>query len=306
MLTPNSSANSLFDFESSIHAQHDILFHGDLARWQKLANSMRLRLLLRVSGKPEMNAGEQIAEILDNPSQYPVFTSNEDAAILYFSGTRPNISPFSDWRPLEFNGNRRATEFMVNTLQNLDDPRLERYLMPTDSGEFVGIPGGWAMNPPSPSSTYNNLLHAANQPAIIMSYAEIEFIRAEAALMGWIDGDPAEHYARGIESSMEFWGDSMPDGYLEQPGVEFDGQISTLMNQKWIALFWSGMEGWHEYRRTGYPELPIGPGAGNNGIVPSRLRFPSTVQALNQANYQTAVQLLGGEDNLRTKLWWQP
>jgi hypothetical protein len=306
ILAELEEANTLFDFEREINAQNDILFHGDLSRWQKLANSLRLRLLLRVSERPEMNSSQQIAEILNNPGQYPIFTSNEDAAILYYSGTRPNINPFSDWRPLEFNGNRRATEYMINKLNDLNDPRLYRTMMPNDNGEWVGIPGGWADDPPSPTSTYNDELAATDQPAIILSYAEIEFIKAEASLKGWVDGNPAEHYANGIESSMEFWGDPVPDGYLDQPDVEFDGQMSTLMSQKWIALFWSGMEGWHEYRRTGYPELPIGPGTSNNGIVPTRLRFPSTVQALNQANYQTAVQLLGGEDNLRTKLWWQP
>lgn len=297
-------ANTLFNFDVEIHGQYDILFHGDLTRWQKLANSLRLRLLLRVSNRPEMNAGEQIAEILENPAQYPVITGNEDAAILYYSGTRPNISPFYDWRELEFNGNRRSTEFMINTLQDLNDPRLERYSMPNDHGVFVGIPGGWSEDPPSPSSTYNDDLQAADQPAIIFSYAELEFIRAEAALRGWIAGDPAEYYANGIHGSMEFWGDTMPGGYLDQPGVQFDGQLETLMMQKWIALFWSGMEGWHEYRRTGYPELPIGPGVSNNGNVPTRLRFPSTVQALNQTNYQAAVEVLGGEDNLQTPVWW--
>lgn len=299
-------ANALFDFEAhSINSEQDLLFHGDLTKWQKLANSMRLRLLLRVSNRAEMNADSQIAEIFENPAQYPVFTNNDEAAILRFSGTRPNISPFYDWRELEFLGNRRASEYYLNTLNELDDPRLDRTMQPTDEGEWVGLPGGWADDPPSPTATYNIELKAADQPAIIMTYAEVEFIWAEAALKGWINSDAAEHYAKGIESSMEFWGDPMPDGYLEQPEVAFDGEMSTLMQQKWIALFWSGMEGWHEYRRTGYPELTIGPGARNDGIVPTRLRYPSTAQLLNQANYQEAVQLLGGDDNLQTKLWWQ-
>jgi hypothetical protein len=304
VLAELEEANALFDTESEIQADNDILFGGDLAKWQKFANSLRLRLLLRVSNREEMNAGPTIAEIFADPEQYPIITGPEDAAVLRYSGVRPNISPFYDWRPLEFNGNRRATAFMVNTLQDLGDPRLGRYLMPNTEGEFVGIPSGWAQNPPTNSATDNDGMHSADQPAILMSHAEIEFIRAEAALRGWIEGDPAVHYARGIESSMAFWGEALPAGYLDQDGVRFDGQMSTLMLQKWIALFWSGMEGWHEYRRTGYPALTAGPGARNNGIVPTRLRFPSTVQALNAANYQEGVALLGGEDNLQTPVWW--
>ncbi|MQA89496.1 MAG: SusD/RagB family nutrient-binding outer membrane lipoprotein [Gemmatimonas sp.] len=304
ILAELAEANTLFDFAAGIDPQQDILFGGDLSLWQKLGNSLQLRLLLRVSNRPEMDAGARIAEILDNPTDYPIIGSNDEAAVLYYSGIRPNISPFYDWRPLEFNGNRRASAFMVGTLGGLSDPRLGRFLGTNTVGEFLGIPSGWAQNPPTNTSAYHEDLQAADQPAIILSHAEVEFIRAEAALKGWISGDPAEHYANGIASSMAFWGEEVPAGYLDQPGVLFDGQLSTLMSQKWIALFWSGMEGWHEYRRTGYPELPIGPGTQNDGMVPTRLRYPSTVQALNATNYATAVDLLGGPDDLQTPVWW--
>ena len=297
-------ANALFNFQRNIHAQHDILYGGNLQRWQRFANSLRLRLLLRVSNRAEMNAGAQIAQILGSPSTHPVITSNQEAAVLRYSGTRPNISPFSDWRPLEFNGNRRATARMVNTLQSLNDPRLQRFLMPAATGGWIGIPSGWADMPPTNSATYNNNLHRADQPAILLSYAEMEFIRAEAILRGWVAGDAGTHYRRGIEASMQFWGASVPAGYLDQPAVAWNGTLERLMEQKWIALFWSGMEGWHEYRRTGLPNLVAGPGARNDGIVPTRLRYPSTVQALNGANYDAGVQLLGGPDNLQTKVWW--
>ena len=306
LLSELEEANDLFNLDGSINASNDILYNGDLLKWKKFGNSLHLRLLLRVSGKPAMNASQKIAEIFGNPDKYPVFTDGDDAAVLHFAGVTPNINPFYSWRDFEFNGNRGFSELFINTLKDFNDPRLEQIATTTAEGDYIGVLSGRGSGDEIPSgyATYKPELKSAGQPGILFSYAEVEFILAEAAMNNWITGDAAAHYAKGIEDAMDFWGVDVPAGYMDQPGVAFDGQMETLMKQKWLALFGTGLEGWAEYRRTGLPELPIGPAVSNDGIVPTRMPYPGLLQSLNAANYNDAVSKLGADD-LKTPLWWQ-
>jgi hypothetical protein len=79
------------------------------------------------------------------------------------------------------------------------------------------------------------------------------------------------------------------------------------MTQKWIALFGQGIEAWTEYRRTGYPVMPAADAQAkfqNDGVLPTRLVYPSTEYSLNGTQVQAAESLNGGADNMKTKLWW--
>lgn len=96
----------------------------------------------------------------------------------------------------------------------------------------------------------------------------------------------------------------MPADYVSKLG---NLNKETLMTQKWIALFGQGIEAWTEYRRTGFPVMPApNPAAifSNNGVIPTRLEYPLSEYSLNMDNISQGVQMLGGEDNMRTKLWW--
>lgn len=105
LLADLKEANELIDLSKPL-AANDPLYNGDMMKWKKFSNSLRLRLLMRVSGKEEMNAPAAISEIYNNPEKYPLFTSNEDAATFNYTGTAPFVNPFSEWRAFEFNGNR--------------------------------------------------------------------------------------------------------------------------------------------------------------------------------------------------------
>ena len=80
--------------------------------------------------------------------------------------------------------------------------------------------------------------------------------------------------------------------------------LARIMLQKYYALFFNDYQQWFEYRRTGLPVLPAGPGLLNGGVMPVRFRYPTTVQISNSANYQKAVTAMGG-DNINNKVWWE-
>ncbi len=311
-------ANDLFTdtkpFESS-----DLIYAGDIAKWKKFTNSMRLRLLVRVSNRSEMDAPAQIAEIFNNPTQYPLIASNDDEAMMKYTGVKPFINLFLEMNAAEFSGSRRMGKYLIDLMNNTVDGRRFRYATRNTPGAYVGIPSGYteqetiafADNAGLRTSTLATTLKAGDYPFPILTWAEVNFLLAEAALKGWISADAQFYYNKGVEASWRQWKCTW-DGtagttYLARSNVRFAGttaNMDRLMSQKYIAMFFSGFEAWYDYRRTGYPVLPIGPAVKNNGLMPRRFEYPLITKATNGENYNAAAVRIGG-DNLLTKVWWQ-
>lgn len=317
LLKELKSANAMLNPTIGLSLGGDILFNGDIVRWKRFANSLRLRLLMRISKKNENFAAVEIKEMVENPQIYPLFTGNQDHAVYQYSGILPDVFPPFTEREFDFN-NSVSSEFMVETLKELEDPRLPAFFEPTKNSvqagapEYVGLPSGIAAGAAfqfnggrDGQSLVNNnrFLKNARQKGIILSYSEVQFLLAEAALREFIPGNPALFYENGIISSMSYWEVGGASTYLSQEKVKWDGTFEKLFLQKYLSLFYAGMEAWFDYRRTGYPRIIPGPANVNEGRIPSRLLYPTIEQSLNLTNYQQAVQRIGG-DNINSKGWW--
>jgi hypothetical protein len=314
MLADLKRANDLFK-ENVEFDGTDLIYNNDVLKWKKFTNALRLRLLMRLSNKPEMDVKTQIAEIFNDPVKYPLFESNDDEAMMKHTGVSPFINTFSTWRTTEFSGNRRIGKPLMDLLNTTVDGRRFRYATKNSAGAYVGIPSGYtqpetytfSQNGGAGSSTYAATLQNENYPFPILTYAEVMFNLSEAALKGWISASAETYYNKGIEASWRQW-DCTWDGtagttYLARSTVKFNNTMERLMSQKYIALFFNGFEAWYEYRRTGFPNLPIGPAVSNDGILPRRLEYPLIVKATNKNNYNEVAARIGG-DNLKTKVWW--
>jgi hypothetical protein len=145
----------------------------------------------------------------------------------------------------------------------------------------------------------------------MMTYAELEFIKAEAAErgIGGVTGTAAEHYYAGITASMEQWGASAADiaAYIAQPNVVYAGGTAGLVQiaqEKYVALFTDGGQAWDEWRRTCVPAT-IQPGtAATSSNVPRRFQYSVTEQSVNNANRQDALAAMGGTDSFSTRMYW--
>ena len=273
---------------------------------------------MRVSNKSDYDAASRIREMVEHPADFPLFESNEDHATYKYSGVLPDVFPHSTEREFDFNG-YVASEFIINTLKDLNDPRLSIYFEPTklsvEAGtpEFVGLPSGIPAGDAfefnggrDGQSLINNSLFLNNstQEGIILTYSEVQFLLAEAALRGIIDEDPKEFYDAGVTASMEFWEAEMDPAYLTVGPGAWDGEEETLFTQKYLSLYWCGLEAWFDYRRTGYPGIVPGPANVNDDMMPVRLLYPTIEQSLNGTNYSAAVSRIGG-DNINVKGWWE-
>ena len=318
LLADLEKANNLFN-ENKPFDSSDLIYAGDVLKWKKFTNSMRLRLLMRVSNKTEMDVPAKISEMFNNPSKYPLIASNDEEAMMKYTGVKPFINLFFEMSAAEFSGSRRMGKPLMDLLNNTVDGRRFRYATKNTPGSYVGIPSGYneqetiafADNGGLKTSTLAATLKDDAYPLPILTWAEVNFLLAEAALKGWITADAQAYYNKGIEASWKQWKCTW-DGtagttYLARSTVRFSGTTATmerLISQKYIAMFFSGFEAWYDYRRTGYPVLPIGPAAKNNGLLPVRFEYPLITKATNKDNYEIAAARIGG-DNLFTKVWWQ-
>ena len=306
----------------------DIIYSGDITKWKKLINSYSLRILISLSNK-ENNAALDIEnrfrEIFENPDQYPVFTSNDDNAALYFHDLVGNRYPYLN------NNNFKTAYYMeesfVEMLKTFQDPRLFTFADPHPQGSSLpeddfDAYGGLDGSAPLADNT-NRLVNGegsraderyytdpVNEPSVLMGYAELEFTLAEAAQRGWITADPQEHYENGVRASFDFYGLSSAeqDTYLQQPGVAYDpaNGLEMIITQKYINFFLNGgWEPFYNHLRTGFPEFSVdGGGVLNNEQVPVRWMYPQEELQLNSENVQAAIQRqFPGGDNINGVMW---
>lgn len=287
----------------------DIMFAGNALRWKKLFNSLRFKLLNRQAEKVATSAADMQA-MLDDPATYPMIDDNSEMGIFVYGGF-PTQNPWNDILIQQTRTDWNISSTLVDKMKALNDPRLAVYAAPGGDakGEILGhangLPDAIATKYLGFSAVINPAVFTqAKSPAIIISYAEIMFLKAEAALDGDITGDAAAFFATAVQASFDQYGVTMPTDYIDDLGAVDKENIIT---QKWLALFGQGIEAWTELRRTGYPILPDhDPRAlfKNDGILPTRLVYPSTEYSLNGANVTTGISLNGGPDDMKTKLWW--
>lgn len=293
----------------SDQASSDPLFFGIAEKWRKFGNSLYLRMLLRISDKNTIATAKITSILEENTADYPIMTSNEDSAILEWTGVEPYTSPFytmrdADWRSPD------VAEFFIDNLNRWNDPRRSSWA-DLYNGTWEGVPSGYPVGEEVESKSQLPL-SLKNDPRLgnIMNYAELEFIMAEAAVKGYISVPARTHYENGIVAALNMWGYELPDGYLENTDVKWDDawdtdeKMSKIHLQKYYALFYTDLQQWFEYRRTGYPILPKGEGLLNGGEMPARLNYPTYLQSTNREHYYEAIAIQGA-DEISTKVWWQ-
>lgn len=326
ILSDLAQANQLLT--GAFNISGDLIYGGNVGNWRKAANSLRIRYLMRISDRRDVS--QELNSIINDPDQFPVFTSNDDHAVYTYQSAAPNQFPLFTYRIGSFN-EFRASKTLTDRLIATDDPRLYIFVRPTPATEatpttaddqYVGIPNGMA---DVEALTYNGgpefqsrigplYFEQANTErglqvakGIMMTYAELQFLLAEAAQKGLIGGDAEAYYLNGINASFDFYGITPDAGYFAQAEVAYTGSDDELLEkigiQKWISLFFQGLEAWFDWRRTGYPALTPAVDNQNNDRIPSRFIYPIIEQSLNGNNRAAAVARQG-EDDLNSRVWW--
>lgn len=301
----------------------DILFKGNTTSWAKLINTLRLRYLLRVSAKQDVAA--EMQAIVNSG----VLMQNASESATYLL---PSVLPYSFPSLIERSGDFQV-KFMNQTLyQNLkntnDVQRIKSYFAPNVQGatatqfsfdNYGGMPlveNASEADVKSSSNFGSNFLNYSHTPFVsarCITYAEQEFILAEAALKNLVNGGSSvaeSHYVNGVKGAFDELKLTGADIYLTQTEVQFNADDITaamqkIITQKWLSNINNGFEGWIEYKRTGFPSLAKGGIANmNGGKIPLRFLYPVDEQSINATNYKTELQKMGGKDDTNFKAWW--
>ncbi len=322
---------------------YDIVYKSDYTKWMRYANSLRLRLALRISKvKPDI-AKIQAEKAVTDP--YGVIESNKDNFIVSTETMRNPLNTMA----YDYNDIRMSAD-MESILTGLNDPRMQIFFSPaTDkdpkvNGKYIGIRQGIKVVDKGLREGYSNLGEAwkvdkkNSNDICLLNAAEVAFLRAEGALRGWaMGGTPESFYENGIRASFQYWqtdgsdtylsGTTMPTDYKDPKAPEYDieaastvtvkwdatvsneQKLEKIITQKWIAMFPDGQEAWSEFRRTGYPKqfpMAVNNSAGtiDSNIKIRRLPFSQDEYRDNKSEVDKAIILLGGPDTGGTRLWW--
>lgn len=291
----------------------DILMGGNVDRWKRFANSLRLRLATRISYADAALAKQHITEVLSAPliedNSFNVFLTTIDGA------NTNNRNPLFD-DPL--NSYPLWTSFtLAENLKKLSDPRLTIFSKPASDGisGYRGRPIALGINEKiyseESTATLQNSFRSAVFPIMVMNAAEVSFLRAEAGLRGMSTENAQEMYTEGINQSLQQYSVAQPaiDAYLASAAGSLAGsdeaKLEQIIVQKFLAILYQSNEAYAEFRRTGYPKIWTGSDKGStNGEIPRRLTYPLDEYAKNEASVKAAAAGLTNGDTYMSRIWW--
>lgn len=307
---------------------------GDIAKWRTFANSLRLRLAIRVSKvDPALAQTEGEKALSSNAGLLEV----ENMLVDMGGFSHPVLTISTVW------GDICMSAEMESILKGFNDGRIEKYFnAPADPalGDYKGIRQGIEIEAKSEYGSHSSVGEVVEgTDKIWMTAAEVHFLKAEAALREWAGaGDAMTNYEAGVRASFSQFGAGGVDAYLADntstPNDFVDAlnpennyaypsdvtiaynaagskeeQLEQIITQKWIAMFPDGQEAWSEFRRTGYPRVfPVvvnnSGGTIDTDVQIRRINFVDVEKNTNGANVDAAVGMLKGPDNGGTRLWW--
>lgn len=344
ILSDLEAASRLFSLADPFEG--DPIYQGDVSKWEKATNAFRLKVLMYLSKKEndqELNIKERFSRIFNNE---PLMESNNDNLQLVFSNKSGQLYPFNK-AISKHHVYATISSIVIDTLKAYNDYRLFYFAQPaktmTDKGmqpdnidsylgldpvaDFSDIKAEYAKGAYSAINLrYTDI--AAGEPYIHVGYAEQCFILAEAIVRGWINGDAAEYYNSGIRASMTFINDNTPDDAIYHHGKKMttdyintylgsepillkgdtEHKIKQIIVQKYLTYYMQyPFDAYYEYRRTGYPVLPINPLTNRNtekDKIPVRWMYPTKEFDYNKENVDNAVaSQYEGIDNNNKIMW---
>ena len=315
---------------------YDPVYNGDYNKWMRFANSLKLRLAVRISNvSPELARTK--AEEAVKSTRGLIDTNDNNAYVGVGAEPNPLWLVASSW------GEIRINATIASYMKGYSDPRSAVYFTTSKLGgdsPYMGMRSGLEGVKPATYSGYSMPNYEQKDDMLMFCAAEPAFLRAEGALRCWdMGGRARDFYEQGVKLSFDQRKVSGADEYLANAvavpepfvdpvnpakcnytpktkitiawneGASTEEKLERIITQKWIANFPLGFEGWADYRRTGYPEVFPSVSNLSNGVIDTnrqlrRLPFPLSEKQGNSANVSAAVSMLGGPDTGATDLWW--
>ena len=312
---------------SSTMGVSDVMFGGNTTKWKAWGNSMMLRLAMRMTKADAASAQAWAVKAISGGTM----TSNDHIAAVTHTDGPEGINKNGHGEVFDVDSQMRMSATFGAHLA--DDPRLSVLFAPgSNASTIVGMPNGRT------SDTYTGtdgvsyagisdrniyaqthpVLRGKDVPMVLQTYAEVEFLKAEAAIRGWISSSAEDHYNKGVTAAMKMLKQLYPAStaitdaqittFLAGPGklaATFPANWEMVMDEYWKVTFLNEYEAYANWRRTGYPTLipTKHPNSETNNQIMRRMIYPGGESATNGDNYAEAISRQGADDWM-TRMWW--
>ncbi len=263
-------------------SQDDLIFSGDLDKWIRTANLVKIRILLRMANKDsdysQVNQALQSLQLLRD---------NADNMLFPFSGSGTSGTNPYYYYDQEVQQSRLGS-FIVNLLKQTDDPRLPRYVRKNIQNDYVGSAPGQSL---TSASYIGPGIASATSPLMMITFAEQKFIEAELNLRMGQQSAADQAFAQAVRASLNYMQVSNPDWETIHADVNNVG-LEQIITAKYTAMFLQP-EVWSDYRRTGYPALePF-----DEKTIPRKYIYPQNEISGNQSN-------IPDPGTIFDRVWW--
>ena len=286
----------------------DIVYRGDVTKWEKFANSLKLRLLNHLSSRQPNAAANFLAT---NPSL--IDTSADDAKVA-FGSVASNANPIHQFDVISGRKDQAVASTIVDKMKALSDPRVSLYFKPIAENDH-GLRGQYFGNAPgndvgdtgeSRYSRVGSAYASVKSPVVLMSAAEVNFIKAEVYYRASNAASAQAAYQAAITQDFAALGLSSSSAatYLANANVAYNGTLQRIMEQKWITMFQASYESWVDWRRTGYPALTPAANNATSNVIPRNLPYPDVEINSNRANLVAGPGVPIPYTGLSNRVWW--
>lgn len=326
LATLEAAAATLNTGGISSYGSADLMFSGDTEKWEKFANSLMLRLAMRMVKVDETAAKEWATKAINGG----VMESNDDIAYLKYENAAndggPNVNPFTKSLTSRASTQIKISKTFMDYLKDRQDPRVSVLCSTVDGNTDFDLQFGQDINDDAKGEANSkpniNIFGGSgivvyDAPLFFQTYAEVEFMLAEAAERWGLAGgfvNVETHYNAGVTAAMQYlsmYGDSANitttqiDAYLIANPFDASQALKMINEQYWVATFGNGLETFSNWKRSGYPVLTPAEVATSltGGEIPRRFPYPSSEKLNNSVNVDNAITQQGG-DLLTTRMWW--
>ena len=286
----------------------DIVYRGDVTKWEKFANSLKLRLLNHLSSRQPNAAANFLAT---NPSL--IDTSADDAKVA-FGSVASNANPIHQFDVISGRKDQAVASTIVDKMKALSDPRVSLYFKPIAENDH-GLRGQYFGNAPgndvgdtgeSRYSRVGSAYASVKSPVVLMSAAEVNFIKAEVYYRASNAASAQAAYQAAITQDFAALGlsSSSAAAYLANANVAYNGTLQRIMEQKWITMFQASYESWVDWRRTGFPVLTPAASNATSNVIPRNLPYPDVEINSNRANLVAGPGVPIPYTGLSNRVWW--
>lgn len=299
-------ANVKADQGSQKPGSDDFIFAGDVTKWEKFANSLKLRLYNHLS---KVNSAAAITFLNTSPV---LMTSNNDNAAFKFGTTASTSNPIYQFDVISGRNDNAVAATLVDKMKSSEDPRIPLFFYAIPSGPLAGQYVGNAPGRDDDDSKglkfsrVGAAYGATDAPVIFLSYAEQNFTVAEIQQRAGNSAAAGIAYNNAIDADFSYLGVSTAatTAYKARPEIIFNSTLQQIMEQKWVTMFQGPYESWTDWRRTGFPVLTPAATNRTNGVIPRRYSYPQLEINLNGQALINGPGIPVPYKTILTGVWW--